>query len=95
MTIQGANINPSISQCKNCWKWEYTMFTCQAQESKCAKYNKLHKTEHHCQFVWYYKANFKINPLRLEIKQGEPCPHSFKCLNCKGNHQADSNIYPF
>ena len=29
------------------------------------------------------------------MKKGEPYPHSFKCINCKGDHQADSNTYPF
>ena len=24
-------------------------------------------------------------------KKGEPCSHTFKCLNCQGDHQADSN----
>jgi len=37
----------------------------------------------------------KINPPQLKIKQEELCLHSFKCLNCEGNHQADSNICPF
>ena len=27
-TIRGANMNPRVSQCKNCWKWEHTTFLC-------------------------------------------------------------------
>ena len=45
--------------------------------------------------AWYCKANFKINPPRLEIAKGELCPYLFKCLNCKGEHQADSYECPF
>ena len=67
-------------------------FSCRAQGSKYIKCNRPHKTEHHCQFAWYCKANFKINPLRLETKQGKLW---FKCSNYKGNHQADLNLYPF
>jgi len=37
----------------------------------------------------------KKNPLYLETKKGEPCPHTFKCSNCQGDHQADSSLCPF
>jgi len=62
---------------------------CYIQRSKYVKYNGPHQTIHHCQFVWYCKANDKINPLRLKTKKGEFCPHSFRCLNCKGEHQVN------
>ena len=52
-------------------------------------------TKHHCEFAWYCKANTKSNPSRLETKKGDPCPHMFKCLNCKGSHLADSIKCPF
>ena len=32
---------------------------------------------------------------RLKTKKGKPCSHTFKCSNCKSNHQADSNECPF
>jgi len=89
--IQRANMNPGVLQCKNCWKWGHTTFSCRIQGSKYVKCNGLHKSEHHCKFGWCCKANDKINLPRLETKKGELCPHSFKCLNCKGDHQADSN----
>ena len=46
-------------------------------------------------YTWYCKANKKTNSPRLETKKDDPCPHMFKCLNYKGDHQADSNKYPF
>ena len=94
-TIWRANMNPGIPQCKNCWKWGHTIFSCRIQGSKCVKCNGPHKSENHHDFGWCYKANTKINPPRLETKKGEPCPHSFKCLNCHGDHQVDSNLCPF
>ena len=63
--------------------------------AKCIKCNGPHKSEHHREFGWCCKANPKINPPRLETKKGEPCPHSFKCLNCRSDHQADSNLCLF
>ena len=90
-TIRGANMNPGVPQCKNCWKWGYVTFSCRIQDSKCVKYNGPHKSEHHYEFGWCCKMNNKINLPRLETKKGGPYPHSFKCLNCRGNHQADSN----
>jgi len=62
---------------------------------KIVKCNRLHKVEHYRHFTWCCKANFKTNLSRLETKQGKPCPHSFKCLNCKDKHQADSNTCLF
>ena len=94
-TIRGANINPGVPLCKNCWKWGHATMSCRIQGARCVKCNSPHKSEHHREFGWCCKANDKINPPRLETKRGEPCPHTFKCSNCKGDHQADSIQCPF
>ena len=91
VTIQRANMNPGVPQCKNCWKWGHVTFSCRIQGSKCVKCNGPYKSENHWEFGWYCKANNKINLSRLETKKGKQCPHSFKCSNCQGDHQADSN----
>ena len=49
-TIQGANMNPGILQCKNCWKWGHATFSCRIQGAKCVKCNGPHKSEHHREF---------------------------------------------
>ena len=95
VTIHGANMNPEVPQCKNCWRWGHVTFLCRIQESKCVKCNGPHKSENHCKFGWYYKANKKLNLLCLETKKGKPCPYSFKCSNCQGDHQANLNQCPF
>ena len=46
-TIHGTNMNPGISQCKNCWKWRHITFSCCSYEPKCVKYNGPHKVEYH------------------------------------------------
>ena len=46
-TIHGTNMNLSISQCKNCWKWGYTTFVSHTQGSKCVKCNSPHKSEYY------------------------------------------------
>ena len=94
-TIRGANMNPGVPQCKNCWKWGHATFSCRVQDSKCIKYNGPHKSEHHQEFGWCCKTNAKTNPPRLETKKEEPYPHMFKYSNCQGDHQADSNQCPF
>ena len=88
-TIQGANMNLGMSQCKNCWKWRHTAGMYRIQGSKCIKCNGSHLSIHHHQFMWCCKANDKINPPRLETKKGKLCPYSFKCSNYKGEHQAN------
>ena len=90
-TIRGANMNSGMLQCKNCWRWGNATFSCRIQGSKCIKCNGPHKSKNHCEFGWCCKVNKKTNPPRLETKKGEPCPYSFKCSNCGGEHQADSN----
>ena len=94
-TIRGTNMNPGVPLCKNCWKWGHATMSCRIQGAKCVKCNGPHKSEHHREFGWCCKANDKTNPPRLETKKGEPCPHSFKYSNCKGDHQADSIHCPF
>ena len=94
-TISRANMNSRVPQCKNCWKWEHITFSCRIQESKYIKCNGLHKSENHHKFGWCCKANKKTNSPHLKMKQGKPCPHTFKCSNCWGNYQADSNLCPF
>ena len=94
-TIYGANMNSRVLQCKNCWKWGHIASVCRIQGSKYVKYNSSHQLIHHCQFIWCYKANDKTNSPRLETKKGEPCPHSFKYSNYKGEYQANSTKYLF
>ena len=94
-TIRGANMNPRVLQCKNSWKWGHSTFSCRIQGSKCIKCNGPHKSENYCDFGWCCKANEKTNSSCLETKKGEPYPHSFKCFNCWGEHQVDSNLCPF
>ena len=84
--VCGANINSGALQCKNCWKWGHMASICHIQGAKCVKCNGPYLTSHHRHFIWYCKANSKTNPPRLETKKSKPCPYSFKCLNCKGNH---------
>jgi len=45
--VRGTNMNPGISQCKNCWKWEHSTFSCKIQEAKCIKCNVPHKSKHY------------------------------------------------
>ena len=89
-TVRGTNMNPGVPQCKKCWKWGHLAGIYWIQGSKCAKCNGPHLTDNHHDFTWCCKANDKLNPPRLETKKGEPCPHLFKCLNCKGSYVADS-----
>ena len=85
-TICSTNINPSVPQCKNCWKWGHTIFAYHIYRAKCLKSNKPYKLENHRNMVWYCdKANFKTNLSRFET-----CLYLFKCIKCKINYQADS-----
>jgi len=93
--VMDANMNPGVPQYKNCWKWGHLAGVCRIQGSKCAKCNGPHLIDNHWEFAWCCKANSKVNLPRLEMQKGEPCPYSFKYLNCKGPHTADSVECPF
>ena len=69
-------------------------FACQAHGAKCVKYNSTHKVEHHREMAWFCEANLKTNLPKLK-KKGKPCLYSFKCIKCKGGHQADRNYCLF
>ena len=92
-TIKGTNMNPGVPQCKNCWKWEHSTLSCCSHISRCAKCYGAHITKYHREKAWCCMENKKANC--LATKEGEPCPHVFKCINCKGNHQADSYSCPY
>jgi len=94
-TIRATNMNPGVPQYHNCWKWGHSTFSYRVYGYKCQKYSSPHKLEHHRDLAWCCKANPKLNPLCLETNKGLPCPHSFKCINCKGDHIADNYKCPF
>jgi len=48
VTVQDTNMNPGIPQCKNCWKWEHTIFSYHIHGAKHIKCNRPHKLEHYC-----------------------------------------------
>jgi len=61
-------MNPSIPQCKNCWKWGYAALSYRIQRAKCVKCNSLYKSENYYQFGWCCKGNDKINLPHLKNK---------------------------
>ena len=89
------NMNPGVSQCRNCWKWGYLTLSCWSHMSRCAKCNEPHNSKHYRKKVWCCKENNKLSPPKLATKEGKPCSYVFKCVNCKGNHQADNNTCPY
>jgi len=50
-TVQEANMNLRVPQCKNCWKWGHMARVCHIQEAKCVKCNGPYQTIHHCHFA--------------------------------------------
>jgi len=94
-TVRGTAMHPGVAQCRNCWRWGYPTHTCHAQGTKCQKCGGPHRVENHRSMAWCCKANPKSNLPREATAAGAPCPHTFKCLNCKGEHSADDIKCPF
>ena len=94
-TVQGTAMHSGVAQCGNCWRWGHPTHVCRAQGAKCQKCGGPHRVENHRLLAWCCKANPKSNPPREATAAGAPCPHTFKCLNCRGDHAADDNKCPF
>ena len=88
-------MHPGVAQCCNYWHWGHLTYVYRAQGTKYQKCGGLHKVENHRSMAWCCKANTKSNPPREATTVGAPCPHTFKCLNCKGEHSADDTKCPF
>ena len=93
--VRKTAIYPGVAQYCNCWCWEHPTHACHAQGAKCQKYGSPYRIENHRLLAWCCKANPKSNPPKEVTVDGTPCPHTFKCLNCKGDYSADNNKYPF
>ena len=50
-TIQGANMNLGILQCKNCWKWGYMTGVYRIQGARHIRCNGPYKSEHYHYFI--------------------------------------------
>ena len=94
-TVRGTAMHSRVAQCCNCWRWGHPTHACRAQGAKCQKCGGLHRVENHRLLAWCCKANSKSNPPREMTAAGAPCPHTFKYLNCKGDHSADDNKCSF
>ena len=86
-----ATIWAGIPQCKNCWRWEHTMFACYAHGFKCPKYNRPYKLKHHQNIAWCCKLNFKINFPRLEISKGILYTHKYHAFTPSSVQTAKRN----
>jgi len=86
---------PGVAQCRNCWHWDHPTHACRTQDAKCQKCSGPYRVENHRLLAWCCKANTKSNPPREATAAGASCSHTFKCLNCKGDHSADNNKCPF
>jgi len=88
--VQGTAMYPGVAQYCNCWCWGHPTHTCHARGAKCQKCSRPHRVENHRSMAWCCKANPKSNPPRETTADGALCPHTFKCLDCKGKHSADN-----
>ena len=94
-TVRGTAIHHEVAQCHNCWHWGHSTHACHAQGTKCQKCGGPHRVENYRLLAWCCKANSKSNPPREVTAAGTPYPHTFKCLNCKGDYTAGDNKCSF
>ncbi|KAF7768456.1 hypothetical protein Agabi119p4_7699 [Agaricus bisporus var. burnettii] len=82
--VEYARQREFVPQCQKCWKWNHGTSRCRLSHQLCARCSQPHKTKNHTIFATCCGAARK-----KEDWTGE-CKHEIKCINCKGNHTADS-----
>ncbi|KAF7762584.1 hypothetical protein Agabi119p4_9177 [Agaricus bisporus var. burnettii] len=82
--VEYARQREFVPQCQKCWKWNHGTSRCRLSYQLCARCGQPHMTKNHTAFATCCGAARK-----REDWTGE-CKHEIKCINCKGNHTADS-----
>ncbi|KAF7776747.1 hypothetical protein Agabi119p4_5140 [Agaricus bisporus var. burnettii] len=82
--VEYARQREFVPQCQKCWKWNHGTSRCRLSHQLCARCGQPHMTKNHTAFATCCGAARK-----REDWTGE-CKHEIKCINCKGNHTADS-----
>ncbi|KAF7763792.1 hypothetical protein Agabi119p4_8329 [Agaricus bisporus var. burnettii] len=83
--VEYARQREFVPQCQKCWKWNHGTSRCRISHQLCARCGQPHMTKNHTAFATCCGAARK-----KEDWTGE-CKHEIKCINCKGNHTADSS----
>jgi hypothetical protein len=87
-SFKAARANPGLPLCIRCWKWGHPTKACRAPQIKCSHCSGPHRSEHHRSLSGCCKGgpDGKNPPA---TKEGEPCPHKPRCVNCRKDHAAD------
>ena len=93
--IRAAAANPGVPLCQRCWKWGHPTKACRGRV-RCPICGEPHTEEEHRHVAGCCKGNPGANPPVPPTPSGEPCPHSFRCLNCrKEGHSVMNRKCPF
>src|SRR6267154_2471957 len=76
--------------CTRCWRWGHPTIRCRTHAPRCKKCGEPHAFETHRDAAGCCKGNAKANPPIKSTPASQPCPHKERCLNCRGEHLADS-----
>jgi hypothetical protein len=74
-----------VPQCQKCWSWTHGTNRCRINHQLCARCGQPHRTQNHHEFATCCRS------LRKNGEFKGTCEHKLKCLNCKGEHTADSS----
>ncbi|EKM74507.1 hypothetical protein AGABI1DRAFT_15701, partial [Agaricus bisporus var. burnettii JB137-S8] len=83
--VEYAQQREFVPQCQKCWKWNHGTSRYRLSHQLCARCGQPHMTKNHTAFTTCCGAARK-----REDWTGE-CKHKIKCINCKGNHTANSS----
>jgi hypothetical protein len=84
--VEYARQREFVLQCQRCWAWSHGTSRCRINHQRCARCGQGHMTENHNQFSTCCGAIRKERGVN-----GVECEHKLKCLNCIGEHTADSS----
>ena len=80
--VYGANLNPSVPQCKNCWKWGHIAGVCHIQGAKCVK----------CNVLWQPLDQYPIAILQVNLL-GRYLVGNISCVIYKRTQQGTTTVF--
>ena len=93
--IRAARANPGVPMCTRCYRWGHPVISCRAPQRRCPACSGPHSIDEHRAAAGCCKGNPNANPPVPPTPRDQPCPHSARCPNCRGNHLSMAMACPF
>src|SRR6185369_17031169 len=93
--IKEAKKSVGAQRCSRCHRWGHAVkFNGKgcpvSMYQRCPLCDGPHMEHNHRRYAACCQSKPKANPPTKGTPEGEPCPHTARCVNCRGNHPSNS-----